>query len=305
MAEPRQTLIRNTPPTSRKVLHQNAVSALKIPTRLTTKVGVPGCHNRPLVAKNTTMTFRINTALLCLTGLGICAQTHAVPAAWSYVGSTQADKWGDLDPDYVLCRSGSMQSPINIEATHIAPLPALDIHLTPGPATVKNNGYTLEVQSDTGGHITLITSFNSDDYTFEKMHLHTPSEMQIHGHTYPLAGHMVYRNKAGKQLVVAAFFEIGTESRALAPLLAALPRHKGDSLTLGKFDASDLFPAQRDYYTYEGSLTTPPCTEDIQWMVLKTPLTVSEDQMTTFQLLFPMNARPVQPVNKRTVLVSG
>lgn len=198
-----------------------------------------------------------------------------------------------------------MQSPINIEATHIAPLPALDIHLTPGPATVKNNGYTLEVKSDIEGYITLKAGTDTDDYTFEKMHLHTPSEMQINGHSYPLAGHMVYRNKAGKQLVVATFFKIGNESKALAPLLAALPRHKGDSLTLGKFNATDLFPAQRDYYTYEGSLTTPPCTEDIQWMVLKTPLTLSEEQLTAFQLLFPMNARPVQPVNKRTVRVSG
>lgn len=198
-----------------------------------------------------------------------------------------------------------MQSPINIETTHTALLPVLNIHFKPGPAIIKNNGHTLEVQSDIEGYITLKAGSNADDYTFEQMHLHTPSEMQINGHSYPLASHMVYRNKAGKQLVVATFFEMGAESKALAPLLTALPRHKGDSLTLGKFDATDLFPAQRDYYTYEGSLTTPPCTEGIQWIVLKKPLTVSEEQLTAFQLLFPMNARPVQSINKRTVLVSG
>ena len=266
-----------------------------------------GCHYHPLVAKNTIMKCRTNAALLCIVcfGLGLSVQSLAKPAAWSYVAPTQADNWGELDPDYALCSSGSMQSPINIETTHTALLPALNIHFKPGPATVKNNGHTLEVKSDIEGYITLKAGSNADDYTFEQMHLHTPSEMQINGHSYPLASHMVYRNKAGKQLVVATFFEMGAESKALAPLLTALPRHKGDSLTLGKFDTTDLFPAQRDYYTYEGSLTTPPCTEGIQWIVLKKPLTVSEEQLTAFQLLFPMNARPVQSINKRTVLVSG
>ena len=251
------------------------------------------------------MKFRINAALLCVICLLTSLQTLAEPAAWSYVGPTQAEAWGELDPGYALCSSGKMQSPINIEMTHNAELPVLEIDFKPGPATVKNNGHTLEVKSDTEGHITLKTDSTSDDYTFEQMHLHTPSETQINGQTYPLAGHMLYRNKAGKQVVIATFFEMGAENNTLAPLLAVLPRHKDDAFTLGNFDIAGLFPAERDYYAYEGSLTTPPCTEGIEWKVLKTPLSVSEEQLITFQLLFPMNARPVQPLNKRTIQVSG
>lgn len=240
----------------------------------------------------------------------LCASSHtlaaAEPAPWSYVGSTGADKWGELDPDYALCRSGKNQSPLNInsEMTRTSQLPALDIHFTAGPATVRNYGYTLEVQSETEGYISLKSDSAADDYTFVQLHFHTPSEEQINGKAYPLVAHMVHRNTAGKLAVVATFFEEGAESEALAPLLAIMPRHKNEVLTLGNFNVADLFPKQRDYYTYEGSLTTPPCTEGVRWLVLKTPLTLSKEQLTTYQLLFAMNARPVQPLNNRHVLSS-
>lgn len=235
--------------------------------------------------------------------LGLIVSTTACTKyqTWSYTGSTGPEHWGELSPAYGMCSSGLEQSPINIQAAAQADLPALDIHYLSGPATVRHKGHTLEVLPETEGRLIL----GADSYDLAQVHFHTPSEEQIEGQRFPLVAHLVHRNQKNELAVIAILFKEGAENPALTPVLSAIPARKGEVLTLGRLNIADLLPAQRNYYAYMGSLTVPPCTEGVRWQVLKTPVELSKAQLQTFQLLFPANARPVQPTNTRTVQVGG
>lgn len=247
------------------------------------------------------MKLRIFSATILFIGLVASTSAFSKSQVWSYAGPTGPDHWAELSPDYGVCGSGRMQSPINIEAASIADLPALETHYLTGPATISHKGHTLEVRSDTEGRVIL----GADTYNFVQMHFHAPSEEQIKGRDYPLVAHLVHRNQKGELAVIAILFKEGAENPALVPVFAAIPARKGEALALGGLNIAHLFPAQRDYYAYMGSLTVPPCTEGVRWQVLKTPVELSKAQLKTYQLLFPTNARPVQPTNARTVKVSG
>ena len=106
-------------------------------------------------------------------------------------------------------------------------------------------------------------------------------------------------------MMVVILFEIGAKNPVLEQFFSAIPAQRGDVLTLGRFDVAQLYPAMRDYYEFLGSMTTPPCSEGVRWLVMKTPVQLSEAQLTTFQLAFPMSARPIQPTNNRTLQVGG
>ena len=216
---------------------------------------------------------------------------------WSYTSPTGPDEWGDLHDTHALCNTGTQQSPINIKANTPGRLPALDIHYPRGPAVVKHNGHTLEVTPESKGYMTL----PSGNYDLVQMHFHAPAEMQIEGHKYPFSAHLVHRDAAGNLAVIALLFDVGAKNKVLAPLFSNMPRHEGDAVTLRTLDLKSLFPAKLDYFTFMGSLTTPPCTEGVLWQVFKVPGTISKQQLKDFKQLFPMNARPIQPSNDRAV----
>ncbi|MFZ6676004.1 carbonic anhydrase [Undibacterium sp. Xuan67W] len=238
--------------------------------------------------------------------LGATLLSHAYadgPAHWSYTGSHDARHWAELDQNFATCKLGKVQSPINIltKSAEKAALPAIGFAYSAGAAEVINNGHTIQVNLPAAGK----ASFDGVDYQLLQFHFHTPSEERINGKAYPLVAHLVHKNVDGKLAVVAVLFKLGKENTALKSVFNTLPAKEGDKTALdGMLNPSDMLPADATYYAFMGSLTTPPCSEEVRWQVLKTPVEISKTQLAQFKKLYRMNARPVQPLNGRKVQVS-
>ena len=219
-------------------------------------------------------------------------------AHWSYSGATDARHWSELQEDFATCKLGKEQSPIDIRDAKKGELPAIGFAYKVGAAEIVNNGHTIQVNPAAGGTLTLA----SGEYKLVQFHFHAPSEEKIDGKAYPLGAHFVHRNDEGKLAVVGVLFKIGKENPVLAKIFAAMPKKAESKSALpGELDPADLLPASRDYYAFTGSLTTPPCSEGVRWQILQTPVELSKAQLAAFRKLYPMNARPVQPLNGRTV----
>ncbi|SFB23558.1 carbonic anhydrase [Azotobacter beijerinckii] len=230
----------------------------------------------------------------------VASESHQDKPDWTYEGHTGAEHWGNLHADYATCRRGQAQSPIDIQHTTVAggELPAIAFKYAESPARVANNGHTVQIDFDSAGHIKL----GDDNYTLHQFHFHTPSEERLNGEHYPLVAHMVHRSDAGELAVVAVLFKEGEKHEALERVFAAMPAKIHGKVELAEdFHPAHLLPEDQDYYHYIGSLTTPPCTEGVRWHVLKQPVEVSAEQIAAFKQLYPMNARPLQPLNGRTV----
>lgn len=234
------------------------------------------------------------------------ASTAPHPAAhaphWAYQGAEDAAHWAELDPAFATCRLGQHQSPIDIDTRRVVQAGPhahpIAFHYTASAGEVVNNGHTIQVNLSAAGAL----SIDGVSYTLAQFHFHTPSEEKIDGLTYPLVAHLVHRNSQGQLAVVAVLFQIGQENAALKPVFAHLPAHEGGTEGLGApIDLSALLPADRAYYSFTGSLTTPPCSEEVRWHVLRSPVTLSRAQWSAFTALYSMNARPVQPLNDRQV----
>lgn len=220
---------------------------------------------------------------------------------WSYEGRTGPHAWGKLKPEFSLCANGNRQSPIPIEdaITLKGPADPIVFNYQPSKGVVINNGHTIQV--DVTGDNTITTR----DTTFKlvQFHFHHPSEEQINQKTFPLVAHLVHRNEQGQLAVVAVLFNTGTANSLIHKVWTYLPLDANDKVRMpeGLINLSELLPRDQRYYQFIGSLTTPPCTEGVLWMIFKQPITVSEEQLKLFGQLFPNNARPVQPVNERPI----
>ena len=243
---------------------------------------------------------------MALLTIGLIAATAGAQASeqsphWEYKGKAGATHWGDLEQDYASCKLGKEQSPIDIRGAKKAKLDPIGFHYTAGDAEIVNNGHTVQVNLAAGGTIDL----SDGEYKLLQFHFHTPSEEKIKGKNYPLVAHLVHKNAAGNLAVVAVLFKVGKENAALKQVFASLPGKAGDKQALeGGIDLTSLLPAEQGYYAFKGSLTTPPCSEGVRWQVLKTTSEISAKQLAAFRKLYPMNARPVQPLNGREVQVS-
>jgi len=222
-------------------------------------------------------------------------------AHWSYHGASGAENWGNLDHGFETCKLGKVQSPIDIRDARPAKLPPISFNYTAGAAEVVNNGHTVQVNLPAGGEV----GVESGRYKLLQFHFHTPSEEMVNGAHYPLVAHFVHKSDEGRLAVVAVLFKEGKANAALAPVFAAMPAEEGGKAPLASLDPAALLPAGHSYFSFMGSLTTPPCSEGVYWQVLTDPVEVSADQLAAFQKLYPMNARPVQPVNGREVRVGG
>jgi carbonic anhydrase len=224
-------------------------------------------------------------------------------AHWEYKGHAGASHWGELDTSFETCKLGQEQSPIDIRAAKKnGELPAIGFGYKAGGAEVVNNGHTIQVNLPEGGTVKLA----SGDYKLLQFHFHTPSEEKVNGTAYPLVAHLVHKNEAGELAVVGVLFKEGKENAALQKVFAAMPQEGGAKAALdGGFDPAALLPAKQSYWAFKGSLTTPPCSEGVKWQVLQTPVEVSKAQLATFRKLYPMNARPVQPLHGRMVYTAG
>jgi carbonic anhydrase len=215
---------------------------------------------------------------------------------WGY-GEHGADAWGDV-PGAAACRTGRAQSPIDIRDAKKSALPPLDLHYRKTNASMVDNGHTVQVDLADGGFIAVA----GVPYKLVQFHFHTPSEERVDGQSFPMVVHLVHQAADGKLAVVAVLLREGKADAALAPVFESLPHAKGVKKSLhGTFDATALLPADKTYFKYVGSLTTPPCSEGVLWHVLKQPVAVSKAQIAGFRKLYPMNARPVQPLNDRVV----
>lgn len=221
------------------------------------------------------------------------------PPYWSYSGNTGADKWGSLGKEFSTCSLGQRQSPIDIRRTVHADLPPIQFAYKPIPLSIVDNGYSIRVDTPGAGDIKV----EGERYELQQFHFHKPSEEKINGKAYDMAVHLVHQSKNGKLAVVAVLMEGGKEQSLLRTLWTHLPLEKNKPVTRPevKIDPAQLIPAKRNYVTFMGSLTTPPCTEDVLWLVLKTPMPVSKEQLAGFATVYRNNIRPVQPVNNRVI----
>ena len=218
---------------------------------------------------------------------------------WTYTGNTGADQWGTLGQEFATCRLGQRQSPIDIRNTVRADLPPIQFAYKPVPLSIVDNGHSIKVDTPGAGSLSL----EDERYELIQFHFHKPSEEKINGKAYGMVAHLVHQSKTGKLAVVSVLMEAGKEQGLIRTLWTNLPLEQDTPVTRPevKIDPAQLIPKIRNYYTFMGSLTTPPCTEGVLWLVMKTPMQVSKEQLAGFGTLYKSNARPVQPVNSRLI----
>jgi len=231
---------------------------------------------------------------------GLCAA--AGDKTWSYAGPNGPPKWGSLEKGFAVCKTGELQSPIDIPDAKVrkGDLPALLFNYKPSPLKIIDNGHTIQVNYEPGSYV----SVNGKLYNLVQFHFHKPSEEKVDGKGHEMVVHLVHQTKDGRLGVIAVFLDAGKENALMKTLWNNLPSTKEQENVVDnvKINALDLLPQNKGYYTYSGSLTTPPCSEDVNWFVLMTPVQVSADQIARFGRLYPMNARPVQPLNGRDLM---
>ena len=244
-----------------------------------------------------------STVAALLFSLGVAPTARAEEAHWGYGKEHGPAQWSEMKPEYQTCRVGKRQSPIDISAAEKADLPAIDFKYHVSPLRIVNNGHTIQVNLSSGSTMTIA----DHSYALQQFHFHTPSEEAIHGKHHPLVAHFVHKDAEGKLAVVAVLFDVGKSNAVLAPVLAKMPPEEGPERTVEgtSLDPAKLLPSRRGYYEFEGSLTTPPCSEGVRWFVLKQPVTLSQQQLDAFRKLYPRNARPTQPLNGRIVRESA
>ena len=227
--------------------------------------------------------------------------SHGAEAHWAYEGDTGPQAWGTLKPEFNVCAIGKRQSPINIEngATLQGPAEPVQFAYSASDATVVNNGHTIQVDVQGDNSITV----RGSNYRLLQFHFHTPSEEQINFKRFPMVAHLVHKNSEGQLAVVAVLLQEGNANPMVDAVWTYMPLDSGDRVRMpqGLLDVNELLPKDQRYYQFMGSLTTPPCTEGVLWMVMKQPVTLSKAQYKLFTQIYPNNARPVQPVNGRPV----
>ncbi len=220
---------------------------------------------------------------------------------WGYDGATDPKHWSKLNPEYVACSQGHAQSPINIANAKKADLPALHFNYSAVPLSIVDNGHTVMVNYALGSTVTV----GNKTYSLKQFHFHHPSEEHVNGKRFDLVAHLVHSDADGHLAVVAILFE---EETTPSPLLDTLwkyiPTEKEKVVEIASvsINVMDLLPSTTGYYTFAGSLTTPPCTEGVTWYVLKTPETISKAQVDAFSKLYKHDNRPIQPTNQREIL---
>ncbi len=220
---------------------------------------------------------------------------------WTHHGETGPQAWGQLNPEFKLCATGQRQSPINIDESNTLQGPAepLQINYQPSTGSVVHNGHTIAV--DVVGDNTVTVR----DSTFKlvQLNFHTPSEVRINDRSAAMVVHLVHKNDKGQLAVVAVMLDPGVANAVINTVWTYMPLDVGDRVRLpaGAINLNELLPKDQRYYQFMGSLTTPPCTEGVLWLVLKQTTPISPEQLKLFTQLFPHNARPVQALNGRPV----
>jgi len=225
---------------------------------------------------------------------------------WSYEGETSPEHWGELDPANSACVNGSEQSPINIEFSQVEneqDAEDLQINYEPMLFSLMNNGHTVQANAAGGSNSILI---EGKEYKLAQFHFHTPSEHQFNGKNYVMELHLVHKDSNGKIAVLGVMIQEGEENKNLAAVWDILPKEETDKdIPLNEtVDLKALLPEDQTAFHYEGSLTTPPCTEEVKWTIFEMPIEMSKEQIEAFRKIFPDDHRPVQSLNNRKVIKS-
>ena len=233
---------------------------------------------------------------------GSAPQERHPEHSWDYGETNGPSHWGDLKPEFALCKNGHRQSPIDIRNPQKADLPSIRFEYKPSPLHIIDNGHTIMVNYGPGSFL----SVGEKKYELKQFHFHRPSEEQINGKSFDMTMHIVHTDEAGKLAVVAVLLQQGEGNPLVGELWKDLPeeKEKEERLDNIQIDVSRILPDDRSYYTFSGSLTTPPCSEDVMWFVLKHPTTVSAQEIEQFSHLYRNNTRPTQPLYDRIVLES-
>jgi carbonic anhydrase len=217
---------------------------------------------------------------------------------WGYEGELGPDKWGSK---FAVCGAGKSQSPVNITGPFEKATSALKTEYKPGVLRVINNGHTIQVNVPPGN----LLKVGAETYELQQFHFHRPSEEQIDGKPMAMVVHLVHKSAGGKLAVIGVLMrESAAQNRALWAIWKNMPAKAGPEVTVTSvsINPANLLPESLAHYAYEGSLTTPPCTEGVQFFIMKSPIGVQKEMIDSFP--FKLNARPVQPLNGRKITAS-
>ncbi|MDP1651608.1 MAG: carbonic anhydrase family protein, partial [Rhodocyclaceae bacterium] len=218
---------------------------------------------------------------------------------WGYAGPGAPENWAKLHPSYIVCGTGKRQSPIDIRGGIKVDIDPIRFDYRNTLFRITDNGHTVQVDVAEGNAITV----TGRSYQLQYLQFHRPSEVRINGKPFDMAVHFVHKDYDNNLAIIAVLLEKGTEHPVIQTLWNHLPLEVGMDVAPpnAAIDLTRLLPPARDYYTFMGSLTTPPCAENVTWMVFKEAVQISPEQSSIFARLYPNNARPVQPAHDRLI----
>ncbi len=245
---------------------------------------------------------RKNIMKKILLSVGLLSSLLVADAQWSYRGDTSPENWSKLDAKYAKCSGGKLQSPIDIKNVKDVDLKPLELKYSVGSKNILNDTHTAQVNMKKGN----ILKVDGVEYALTEFHFHAISEHKIDGKSFPLEAHFTHVSKDGKFAIIATMFEkSSTKNKIIETIWNNIPQEpeKSVDFALPISDIKKLLPDTKDYYSFTGSLTVPPCTENVKWFVLKKHSSVSKDEVIKlFQLYNRTNHRPLQKTNKREIL---
>ena len=229
----------------------------------------------------------------------IVQSSNQIP--WNYSGEDGPEYWGSIDDTYKLCDEGKNQSPIDITSALDTSLPDIQFNYFPGIEMMTNKHHSILLTDTSSSEIIV----NKQAYQLQQLHFHSPSEHTVNGQSFPMEIHFIHKNSESEYAVISILVKQGNPNTSLNTIWQEDLPNSGTRKKLNQyFNAFDLLPEQYDYYRYNGSLTTPPCSEGISWFVLKTPIQASESQIKQMTKLFPEgNNRPTQMLHARNILM--
>jgi len=257
--------------------------------------------DRP-VQRVSSLANRSNPTAVSTSPKRVVAPASSDASHWAYEGEHGPAAWARLAPENASCANGQRQSPIDITDGIKVELDAVQFDYRPSGFRVVDNGHTVQVNVAPGNTIEVL----GKHFELVQFHFHRPSEERIDGKPFDMVVHLLHKSADGKLAMVAVLLERGSAQPVVQAVWNNLPLEQGDEVAAkGNIDLAELLPSDRRYYTYMGSLTTPPCSEGVLWMVMKTPVHVSPEQLDIFARLYPMNARPIQALRGRIIKESN
>ena len=249
-----------------------------------------------ITIRNTALAAALIIAPLALSNVACAESGHT--AHWTYEGHEGPEHWGDLSHNFGMCKDGMAQSPINISNVTSAALSDIETDYKKTSLDVVNNGHTIQVNYNNGSTINV----DGKTYKLLQFHFHSPSEHHIDGKPADMVAHLVHQADDGQLAVIGVLINKGANNKTIETIWNNLPSTTGSKKNSAMINVADLLPADLSYYNYSGSLTTPPCSEGVNWMVLQNPVMASAGQVAKFTETFARSVRPIQPLNNRTVM---